>query len=268
MGLRFDTVLEKKKNGFELTVDEINYFVQGLMQQTVSPAQVGAFCAFIMLRGMTTSETVALTLAMADSGQRVEWDFSSDIRIVDKHSTGGVGDKVSMILAPLWAKMGYKVPMVSAKGAGFTGGTLDKLESIYGMETQLPLEVLKDNLEQVGCFIVGPNDRLAPADKLLYGLRNETSTVSSIPLIVSSILSKKLAEGINSLVLDVKYGLGTHMKTRTEAHHLSVAIESVAKAVGLDTRVVISDMNQPLGFFCWQFFGSGGGHRVLKREWT
>ena len=215
MALRIDTLLDRKRMGKELTAQELTFLVDCLMDRRLSPVQTGAFCAFTMWRGMTQAETVALTLAMANSGQTIQWDVPVDSKIIDKHSTGGVGDKVSLILAPLWATLGYRVPMVSARGAGFTGGTLDKLESIYGMKTQLSVEQMQQNLDDVGCFIVGSNQSIAPADKILYGVRNETATVSSIPLIVSSILSKKLAEGINHLVLDVKYGLGTHMKTRT-----------------------------------------------------
>ena len=248
MGLRIDTLLDRKRMGAELTNEELRFFIDSLMNKRLTQAQVGAFCAFTTWRGMTQQEMVALTMAMAHSGQTIQWSVPPDSKIVDKHSTGGVGDKVSLILAPLWVTLGYKVPMVSAKGAGFTGGTLDKLESIYGMKTQLPVTDLQQNLCEVGCFIVGPNDSIAPADKLLYGIRSETATVSSIPLIVSSILSKKMAEGINHLVLDVKYGLGSHMKTRTEAYHLGIAIETVATEVGIDTRVVLSDMNQPLGY--------------------
>ncbi len=247
MGLRINNILEAKSSGKELSVPELDFFIQSLVREEVTSAQAGAFCAFTLWRGMTTAETIALTLAMANSGMRMHWDVSDDTMIIDKHSTGGVGDKVSIILAPLWASLGAKVPMVSAQGSGHTGGTLDKLESIAGFNTHFSPDTLQSLIANVGCFIVGSDERIAPADSILYALRNETATVSSVPLIVSSILSKKLAEGINHLVLDVKYGCGAHMKTRTEAHHLAVAIERVGSEVGLDMRVVLSDMNQPLG---------------------
>lgn len=248
MGLRISTILEQKSQGQELSGAQLRFFVEQLVSGEITDAQIAAFCAFTLWQGMSTQETVELTLAMADSSPKMQWDLPADTTIIDKHSTGGVGDKVSLILAPLWATLGYKVPMVSARGAGYTGGTLDKIESIYGMQTHLPHVCLKEILQDVGCFIVGSDERIVPADKVLYDIRNETSTVSSVPLIVSSILSKKLSEGINSLVLDVKYGCGTHMKTRTQAYHLAVAIEDVAVKIGLDTRIVLSDMNQPLGF--------------------
>jgi len=247
MGLRIDNILECKRNGNVLSTPQVNSFVEMLVANQISDAQAAAFCAFTTWHGMTPRETLDLTLAMANSGTRMKWEIAESTRIIDKHSTGGVGDKVSLILAPLWAILGAKVPMVSARGAGYTGGTLDKLESIYGVRTHFSTLELQQILSNVGCFIVGPNDTIAPADKILYRLRNETSTISSIPLIVSSILSKKLAEGITHLVLDVKYGCGTYMKTRTEAYHLAVAIEEVSVKLGLDTRVVLSDMNQPLG---------------------
>jgi pyrimidine-nucleoside phosphorylase len=247
MELRIDNILESKRSGGILSTEQLDSFIGMLVANKISDAQAAAFCAFTMWHGMTPRETLDLTVSMANSGSRMRWGNVEATRIIDKHSTGGVGDKVSLILAPLWAVLGAKVPMVSARGAGYTGGTLDKLESIYGVQTQLPTEKLQQILSEVGCFIVGPNNTIAPADKILYRLRNETSTISSIPLIVSSILSKKLAEGITHLVLDVKYGCGTYMKTRTEAYHLAVAIETVSIQLGLDTRVVLSDMNQPLG---------------------
>ena len=195
---------------------------------------------------MTAEETVALTLAMRDSGDVMSWP-GLEGPFADKHSTGGVGDKVSLILAPLWAELGMKVPMISGRGLGHTGGTLDKLESIPGYRTDLPAERLRDILASEGCFICGQTAALAPADRILYDLRNETCTVPSIPLITASILSKKLAEGIDRLVMDVKWGTGAFMKRRDDAEELGRSLKAVGEGAGVATRVVLSDMNQPLG---------------------
>lgn len=245
--MRIDQILENKRDGIELTEAQIQYFIRGICDGSISRPQAAAFCAFVFWRGMTPCETVYLTAAMAASGDRLQWSREEGQMIIDKHSTGGVGDKVSLILAPLWATLGAKVPMISGRGLAHTGGTLDKLESIPGFRTDLSEEQLKDIYDRVGCFINGQTGELAPADKILYALRNETSTISCIPLIVGSIISKKLAEGTNSLVLDVKYGSGAFMKNRTSAHQLGCALEKVGTGVGLKMRTVLSDMNQPLG---------------------
>lgn len=244
--MSIDRILERKRDGVELSADEIEYFVTAVTNEMATRAQAAAFLAFVYNQGMTDQETVALTLAMADSGHRLKWPAYDSI-IADKHSTGGVGDKVSLILAPLWATLGAKVPMISGRGLGHTGGTLDKLEAIEGYQVTIAEERLEAILDDVGCFICGQTATLAPADRIFYALRNETSTVPCIPLIVASILSKKLAEGIDSLVMDVKYGSGAFMKTREQAEELAKALTEVGIGAGLEMRAVLSDMNQPLG---------------------
>ena len=244
--MSIDRILERKRDGCELSADEIEYFINAVTNEVATRAQAAAFLAFVFTRGMSKQETVALTLSMADSGHRLHWpDYGASI--ADKHSTGGVGDKVSLILAPLWATLGVKVPMISGRGLGHTGGTLDKLEAIEGYQVTIQENRLKDILDEVGCFICGQTATLAPADRILYALRNETSTVPCIPLIVASILSKKLAEGIDRLVMDVKYGSGAFMKTKEQAEELARSLTEVGSGAGLDMRAVLSDMNQPLG---------------------
>ena len=238
--------LEERREGVEQSEDAIAEFVQGVVAGDVTRAQAAAWLAFVYLKGMTDRETVALTNAMTHSGDLLSWE-GIDGPFVDKHSTGGVGDKVSLILAPVWAAMGYKVPMISGRGLGITGGTLDKLESIEGYRTDLDSSELRSILGNVGCFISGQTGELAPADKIFYALRNETATVPSIPLITGSILSKKLAEGLDRLVLDVKCGSGAFMKTRTEARSLADSLVRVGTLAGVAVEAHISDMFQPLG---------------------
>jgi len=239
-------ILETKRDGGALSADQIGQVVAGIVDGSITRAQTAAFLAFVFQQGMTVEETVALTAAMADSGERMSW-AGLDGPFVDKHSTGGVGDKVSLVLAPLWAELGSMVPMISGRGLGHTGGTLDKLEAIPGFRTDLDGEGLRRCLAEAGCFISGQTTTLAPADRILYALRNETSTVPSIPLITASILSKKLAEGIDELVLDVKWGTGAFMKTHSEASALAEMLGRVGNGAGLMTRCVLTDMNQPLG---------------------
>jgi len=241
-----DSILETKRSGRKLDGAQIRAFVAGLGDGRTTRAQAAAFLAFVFVQGMDAEETVALTLAMTDSGDRLQWPGLAG-PIVDKHSTGGVGDKVSLVLAPLWAELGAHVPMISGRGLGHTGGTLDKLESIPGYRTDLQSHELDRVLRDVGCFVSGQTGEVAPADKMLYALRNETNTVPSIPLITASILSKKLAEGIDQLVLDVKFGTGAFMKTRQDAEALAASLVAVGSGAGLETRAVLSDMNQPLG---------------------
>lgn len=244
--LHVDAVLERKRDGEALEAAELEAFVAGVCDGRVTRAQAAAFLAFVFVRGMSDEETVALTRAMTDSGSRLSWGEGPPV--VDKHSTGGVGDKVSLVLAPLWAELGCRVPMISGRGLGHTGGTLDKLEAIPGFRTDLEVDELQRVLGEVGCFISGQTGELAPADRLLYALRNETSTVPSVPLITASILSKKLAEGLERLVLDVKWGSGAFMKTKTDARTLADSLVRVGEGAGVRTRAVLSDMNQPLGF--------------------
>ncbi|KAA3608990.1 MAG: thymidine phosphorylase [Planctomycetota bacterium] len=238
--------LEDRRDGREQSDEEIAAFIQALVNGEVTRAQAAAWLAFVYCRGMTAEETVALTLAMTRSGPTLSWPGLAG-PFVDKHSTGGVGDKVSLILAPLWAVLGYRVPMISGRGLGITGGTLDKLESIPGFRTDLSADEMSRSLETVGCFISGQTSEIAPADRILYALRNETQTVPSIPLITASILSKKLVEGLDHLVLDVKYGSGAFMPDRESAQELADSLVRVGSGAGVKTRAVLSSMEQPLG---------------------
>jgi pyrimidine-nucleoside phosphorylase len=244
-----DRVLAKKRDGQRLEDDEIASFVAGVVDGTVSRPQAAAWLMAAFIRGLDDGEAVALTRAMTDGGDRLTWP-GIDGPFVDKHSTGGVGDKVSLVLAPLWAELGWKVPMISGRGLGHTGGTLDKLEAIPGYRCDLDEAALRRALRDVGCFINGQTASLAPADRVLYALRNETQTVPAIPLIVASILSKKLAEGLDRLVLDVKVGVGAFMKTEADARRLAEAMVRVGSGAGVSTRALLTDMSQPLGQAC------------------
>lgn len=241
-----DTLLAAKRDGQELASDDIDRLIAGVVDGSLTRAQAAALLAFIYVQGMTDAETIALTRAMTNSGERLSWAGLPG-PFVDKHSTGGVGDKVSLVLAPLWAELGARVPMISGRGLGHTGGTLDKLEAIQGFRTALQPGMLRTVLQEVGCFIAGQTDAIAPADRVLYALRNETSTVPSIPLITASILSKKLAEGIDELVLDVKWGSGAFMQAADQAGRLAESLVRVGTGAGLRVRAELTEMNQPLG---------------------
>jgi len=221
-------------------------FVQGVTDGSVSDAQIAAFCMAVLLNGMSIEETAALTMAMAESGTRLNWGDLKG-KIVDKHSTGGVGDKVSLMLAPMVAACGLYVPMIAGRGLGHTGGTIDKLEAIPGFNTQLPIAEFQTTVRRLGCAIIGQTGEFAPADKRLYAVRDVTATVESIQLITASILSKKLAAGLDALVLDVKCGNGAFMDDRTKAEALAQSLKTVAEAAGLKLTPIITDMNQVLG---------------------
>src|SRR3954469_5463939 len=238
-------VIRRKRDGATLTPEEIGFLVGGIADGGLSDAQVGALAMAFFLRGLEAGERVALTTAMRDSGTVLEWDL--DRPVVDKHSTGGVGDKVSLILAPALAACGAAVPMISGRGLGHTGGTLDKLDSIAGYASTPATEVIRRVVRDAGCAIVGPTADLAPADRRLYAVRDATGTVESISLIVASILSKKLAEGLDGLVLDVKTGSGAFMAAREDAEALARALVEVATGAGLKTVALITDMNEVLG---------------------
>ena len=225
--------------------EELAWFAQGLADQTVSDAQAGAFAMGVCLTGLSDVARVALTMAMRDSGRVLDW-AGIDKPVLDKHSTGGVGDCVSLVLAPALAACGAAVPMISGRGLGHTGGTLDKLESIPGVSTQLDGARLRAAVEQAGAAIVGASSDIAPADKRLYAVRDVTATVESLDLITASILSKKLAAGLDGLVLDVKVGSGAFMKDMAQAEALAQALVRTANAAGCKTTALISDMNQPL----------------------
>ncbi|MEM9354526.1 MAG: thymidine phosphorylase [Planctomycetota bacterium] len=238
-------IIAKKRDGGELADGEIADFVAGFADGSVPDYQMSALAMAIFLQGMTVAETASLTRHMLDSGVRLEWPGGSPC--VDKHSTGGVGDKVSLPLAAMLAECGVRVPMISGRGLGSTGGTLDKLESIPGFRTDLSLPEIHAVVDRVGCVITGASAELAPADKKLYALRDVTATVPSIPLITASIMSKKLAEGLDALVLDVKCGSGAFMKTVDQARELARSLVRTGREMGVATTAVLTDMNQPLG---------------------
>ena len=237
-------ILAKLRHRQPPTDAELRWMAQALADGGVSDAQAGAFAMGVCLNGLSDSGRVALTLAMRDSGRVLAWDL--DGPILDKHSTGGVGDCVSLVLAPALAACGAYVPMISGRGLGHTGGTLDKLEAIPGVTTQLDEAALKKIVADVGCAIVGATGDIAPADRRLYAVRDVSSTVDSLDLITASILSKKLAAGLDGLVLDVKVGSGAFMKTLKDARALAEALAQTANAAGCRTTAVISDMSQPL----------------------
>jgi pyrimidine-nucleoside phosphorylase len=236
----------KKRDGFALVDAEIAFLIKGYTAGRIPDYQMAAFCMAVFHRGMAADETLSLTKAMQRSGSVLDFSSLPGLKL-DKHSTGGVGDKTSLIIAPLVAATGAYVPMISGRGLGFTGGTLDKLEAIPGFNVQLPLPRFRAVLEQVGCAMIGQTDEIAPADRKLYALRDVTATVESIPLICASIMSKKLAEGLDGLVLDVKTGAGAFMPTLEQASDLAQGLVDIGNGLGTRTVALITDMNQPLG---------------------
>ena len=244
--MNFLSLIENKREGRRLAPHQIDDFVREFTAGNIPDYQMAAMLMAIYFRGLNTAETTALTLAMRDSGDVLK--FPRDKRLlVDKHSTGGIGDKVSLPLAPLLACLGFRVPMISGRGLGITGGTLDKLDAIPGFQTLLPVEKIIAQVQKVGCVICGQTDRMVPADKKIYALRDASGTVPSIPLITASILSKKLAESLSALVLDVKFGSAAFMPTRAAARRLAQAMVSLGNACGVNTRAILTDMNTPLG---------------------
>ena len=244
--MNFLNFIERKRDDHELSADEVAELVKQFTADAIPDYQMAAFLMAVNCRGMSTNETRALTLAMRDSGTVLE--FPKDDRpIVDKHSTGGVGDKVSLVLAPLLACLGCRVPMISGRGLGITGGTLDKLESIPGFDTQRTAAQLIDQVQSIGVALGGQTEEIAPADRRLYALRDVTGTVPSVPLITASILSKKLAEGLDALVMDVKFGRAAFMRDREAAEALAQSITALAEECGVTCRAMLSDMNTPLG---------------------
>jgi thymidine phosphorylase len=238
-------IIRKKRDRRPLEPGEIADFVQGVVSNAVSEGQVAALAMAILLNGMSRDEAVALTLAMRDSGEVLDW---SDLPgpVTDKHSTGGVGDNVSLMLAPIVAACGAYVPMISGRGLGHTGGTLDKMDSIPGYVSQPDNALFRKAVTETGCAIIGATANLAPADKRIYSIRDVTATVESVPLITASILSKKLAAGLQSLVLDVKVGNGAFMARSRDATELATSLVEVADGAGLKTSALITGMNEPL----------------------
>ena len=240
-------VIRAKRDGRALTSLEVQEFISGLTNGSVSEGQVAAFAMAVFFKGMSADEAVGLTLAMRDSGTVLTWDLPGPV--VDKHSTGGIGDNLSLMLAPMLAACGCYVPMISGRGLGHTGGTLDKLDSIPGYNTAPGLDLFRKVTRDVGCAIIGQTADLAPADKRLYGIRDVTATVESVPLITASILSKKLAAGLQHLVMDVKFGSGAFMSKLEDAQALAKSLVRVANGAGLKTTALITDMDQPLAPF-------------------
>ena len=244
--MNFLSLIEKKREGKVLLPEQIHKFIREFTAGQIPDYQMSAMLMAIYFRGLNTAETTALTLAMRDSGDVLK--FPKDKRpLVDKHSTGGIGDKVSLPLAPLLACLGFRVPMISGRGLGITGGTLDKLDSIPGFQSLLPAAQIVKQVQQVGCVICGQTDTMVPADKKIYALRDASGTVPSIPLITASILSKKLAESLGALILDVKFGCAAFMQTKADARKLARAMVALGNECGTSTRAILTDMNTPLG---------------------
>ena len=239
-------IIKKKRDGHPLTESEIRYFVEGYTSGSIPDYQASALCMAIWFRGMDAGETAALTMAIRDSGDTLHFDNIQGLR-VDKHSTGGVGDKTSLVVAPAVASLGVKVAKMSGRGLGHTGGTVDKLESIAGFRTNLSTAEFQAIVNRVGIAIVGQSADLAPADKLLYALRDVTATVDSLPLIASSIMGKKLAADDDCILLDVKTGSGAFMKSEADSRALAEAMVDIGKRAGKRTRALITDMDKPLG---------------------
>lgn len=244
--VNFLSLIEAKRDGGRHSPAEVAWIIGELVAGRLPDYQVAAWLMAVFFRGLDRDELTALTLAMRDSGERLE--FPDDARpLVDKHSTGGVGDKVSLPLAPLLASLGFRVPMISGRALGITGGTLDKLESIPGFTTRLTRDQIIGQVQDLGVAMAGQTERMVPADRILYALRDVTATVPNLSLITASILSKKLAESLDALVLDVKFGRAAFMKTRAEAQCLAETMERLAGDCGVPTRAILSDMNCPLG---------------------
>ena len=256
--------LAKVREQVPLNKSEIEEFSAGLADGSVSDAQAAAFAMAVCLQGLSEQERVDLTLAMRDTGNVRNWDLSGPV--IDKHSTGGIGDNVSLVLAPMLAACGAYVPMVSGRGLGHTGGTLDKLESIPGYRTQVSGDEFEQVVADVGCAIVGAGEGIAPADKRLYTIRDLTGTVESVDLITSSILSKKLAAGLEALVLDVKVGSGAFMQNMEEARELARSLVSVANGAGCRTSALLTDMNHSLASSAGNALEVRSALAVLKNQ--
>ncbi len=239
-------LIRKKRDGGELTAEEISYIINGCVSEEVPDYQLSAFAMAVFFRGMTKAETVALTLAMRDSGDKADLSGISGVK-VDKHSTGGVGDKTTLIVAPIVAACGVKVAKMSGRGLGHTGGTVDKLEAIPGFQTSISPQKMRETVESCGLSVTGQSGNMCPADKKLYALRDVTATVDSIPLIASSIMSKKLADGSDCILLDVKTGSGSFMKTLDDSRLLARTMVEIGRGAGVKTAALITNMDAPLG---------------------
>lgn len=264
----FTDVIRNKRDGGELSADEIQFFVDGLSDNSLPAEQVSSLAMAIFLNSMSFVEAGKLTRAMAASGTVLDWDAENlDGPVVDKHSTGGVGDKVSFLLAPIAAACGCYVPMISGRGLGHTGGTTDKAESIPGYNATPDFGLFRRTVKQVGCAIIGQTADLAPADRRFYSIRDVTGTVESVPLITASILSKKIAAGLQGLVMDVKVGTGAFMETQERAHEMANSIIATAAKAGLKTHALITDMNEALGATAGNALEIAESVRYLRNEY-
>ena len=263
----FTNIIRKKRDGRALGADEIRFLVDGLADESIPAEQVSALAMAIFLNGMSFDEAALLTTGMARSGTVLEWDDGNlHGPVVDKHSTGGVGDKVSFLLAPIMAACGAHVPMISGRGLGHTGGTTDKAEAIPGYDATPDLDTFRRVVYEVGCAIIGQTPELAPADRRFYAIRDVTGTVESVPLITASILSKKIAAGLQGLVMDVKVGNGAFMETLDDARRLAESIIGTAAQAGLATHAVLTDMNQVLGTTAGNALEIGESIRYLRND--
>ena len=239
-------IIEKKRDGKNLNPNEIKWFIDNTVKNNIDTSQLSALLMAIYFQGMNDEEMFALVDAMVNSGEKFNFSVLNKY-VADKHSTGGVGDKISFILAPILSSLGVAVPMIAGRGLAFTGGTIDKLESITNCKTSLSMEVFKKQVKNNGCAIASQSEKICPADKILYSVRDLTGTVPSLPLICSSIMSKKIAEDLDGLVIDLKVGNGTFMKTIEEAKILGSGLKKIGKAFNINTEIVYTNMNQPLG---------------------
>jgi pyrimidine-nucleoside phosphorylase len=258
-------IIIKKRNRQILSEEELKFFINGYLEGKIPDYQMSAFLMTIYFNGMNSDETIALTRIMLYSGEVLDLSQIDGLK-VDKHSTGGVGDKTSLVIAPIAAAAGVKVPMISGRGLGHTGGTLDKLESIPGFRTDLSKDEFIKIVDKVGACLIGQTKEIAPADKKIYAIRDVTGTVESIPLICASIMSKKLAEGINGLVLDVKTGNGAFMKNLNDSENLAVNLKNISESFGVKTIAYITDMNQPLGNYVGNWLEVYESIKILKDE--
>ena len=259
-------IIRKTRSHEKLTAEEIEFFIRGLSRGDIADIQAASFTMAVFLNGLNREETLALTLAMRDSGEKLSWKELRDKPIVDKHSTGGVGDKVSLMLAPMLAACGAYVPMIAGRGLGHTGGTLDKLDTLSGYNTGVDIATFKKTVKEAGCAIIGQTADLAPADKKLYAIRDVCATVESIPLITASILSKKLAAGLQYLVMDIKCGNGAFMENMQRASDLAYSIVEAANGAGTKTSAILTDMDSVLGTTVGNALELGEALAYLKGE--